>query len=80
MADRATQEEEIYARLRTRDRERKLLKNIELLHLLRRGIMGIVRRTGEPMVSSLLARQTGLLCIEAQERRERLQKLKENNF
>jgi DnaK suppressor protein len=77
IADRATQEEEYTLELRTRDRERKLLKKIEKsLHLIEEGTYGYCDETGEPIgVPRLLARPTATLCIEAQERRERLQKL-----
>jgi DnaK suppressor protein len=77
IADRATQEEEYTLELRTRDRERKLLKKIEKsLHLIEEGAYGYCEETGEPIgIPRLLARPTASLCIEAQERRERLQKL-----
>jgi DnaK suppressor protein len=77
IADRATQEEEYTLELRTRDRERKLLKKIEKsLHFIEEGTYGYCDETGEPIgVPRLLARPTATLCIEAQERRERLQKL-----
>lgn len=77
MADRATQEEEYTLELRTRDRERKLLKKIEKsLHSIDEGTYGYCDETGEPIgLPRLLARPTASLCIEAQERRERLQKL-----
>ncbi len=77
MADRATQEAEYALELRTRDRERKLLKKIEKsLRLIEDGSYGYCEETGEPIgIPRLLARPTASLCIEAQERRERLQKL-----
>lgn len=77
IADRATQEEEYTLELRTRDRERKLLKKIKKsLHLIEEGTYGYCEETGEPIgIPRLLARPTASLCIEAQERRERLQKL-----
>lgn len=76
-ADRATLEEEHALELRTRDRERKLLKKIEqAIDRIDAGEYGYCDETGEPIgIGRLLARPTATLTIEAQERRERLQKL-----
>ncbi|MCA3132174.1 MAG: RNA polymerase-binding protein DksA [Betaproteobacteria bacterium] len=76
-SDRATQEEEQAIELRTRDRERKLLKKIdEALQRIDEGTYGFCNETGEPIgVRRLLARPTATLSIEAQERRERMQKM-----
>ena len=76
-ADRATQEEEHALELRTRDRERKLLKKIEAALLrLEDGSYGYCEETGDPIgVPRLLARPTATLTIEAQERRELKQKM-----
>jgi DnaK suppressor protein len=76
-SDRATLEEEYTLELRTRDRERKLLKKIEKsLRLIDDGSYGWCEETGEPIgVPRLLARPTATLSLEAQERRERVQKL-----
>lgn len=76
-SDRATQEEEQAIELRTRDRERKLLKKIdEALQRIDEGTYGYCSETGEPIgVRRLLARPTATLSIEAQERRERMQKM-----
>lgn len=76
-ADRATVEEEHALELRTRDRERKLLKKIEqAIARIDAGDYGFCEETGEPIgVPRLLARPTATLSIEAQERRERLQKM-----
>lgn len=76
-ADRATVEEEHALELRTRDRERKLLKKIEqAITRIDSGDYGFCEETGEPIgVARLLARPTATLSIEAQERRERLQKM-----
>lgn len=75
-ADRATVEEEHTLELRTRDRERKLLRKIEeSIARIDDGSYGWCAETGEPIgVPRLLARPTATLSIEAQERRERLQK------
>lgn len=76
-SDRATQEEEQALELRTRDRERKLLKKVdEALARLDDGSYGFCAETGEPIgIRRLLARPTATLTIEAQERRERMQKM-----
>ena len=69
-ADRATIEEEHALELRTRDRERKLLKKIEQsIHRIDAGDYGYCDETGEPIgVARLLARPTATLSLEAQER------------
>ena len=76
-ADRATIEEEHALELRTRDRERKLLKKIEQsIVRIDAGDYGYCDETGEPIgVGRLLARPTASLSIEAQQRRELKQKL-----
>jgi DnaK suppressor protein len=76
-SDRATLEEEYTLELRTRDRERKLLKKVEKsLRMIDDGSYGWCEETGEPIgVPRLIARPTATLSLEAQERRERVQKL-----
>ena len=76
-ADRATVEEEHALELRTRDRERKLLKKIEqTLGRIADESYGYCEETGEPIgLARLLARPTATLSVEAQARRERLQKM-----
>ena len=76
-ADRATIEEEHALELRTRDRERKLLKKVEqALARIESGDYGWCEETGEAIgISRLLARPTANLSLEAQERRELRQKL-----
>jgi DnaK suppressor protein len=76
-SDRATLEEEYTLELRTRDRERKLLKKVEKsLRMIEDGSYGWCEETGEPIgVARLIARPTATLSLEAQERRERVQKL-----
>ena len=76
-ADRATIEEEHALELRTRDRERKLLKKIQqALTRIDEGDYGFCEETGEPIgVPRLLARPTATLSLEAQQRRELRQKL-----
>jgi DnaK suppressor protein len=76
-ADRATLEEEHALELRTRDRERKLLKKIsQSLARIDSGDYGYCDETGEPIgLRRLLARPTATLTLEAQQRRELKQKL-----
>ena len=76
-ADRATIEEEHALELRTRDRERKLLKKIsQSLSRLESGEYGFCDETGEPIgLGRLIARPTATLSLEAQQRREMKQKM-----
>jgi len=76
-ADRATIEEEHALELRTRDRERKLLKKIEQsINQIDAGEYGYCDETGEPIgVGRLIARPTATLSLEAQQRRELKQKM-----
>lgn len=71
--DRATQEEEFSLELRTRDRERKLIRKIdEALKRVEDGSYGYCLETGEEIgVKRLEARPVATLSLEAQERRER---------
>jgi DnaK suppressor protein len=75
--DRATIEEEHALELRTRDRERKLLKKIEQsIARIDAGDYGYCDETGEAIgVGRLLARPTATLSLEAQQRRELKQKM-----
>ncbi len=76
-ADRATIEEEHALELRTRDRERKLLKKIsQSLARIESGEYGFCDETGEPIgLGRLIARPTATLSLEAQQRRELKQKM-----
>jgi len=76
-ADRATIEEEHALELRTRDRERKLLKKIQQsIARIDSGDYGYCEETGDPIgIPRLLARPTATLSLEAQERREMKQKM-----
>ena len=76
-ADRATIEEEHALELRTRDRERKLLKKVQQsLARIESGDYGYCEETGEPIgIPRLLARPTATLSLEAQQRREIKQKM-----
>lgn len=70
--DRATQESEFGLELRTRDRERKLLRKIgSALNRIDEGSYGFCDETGEEIgLKRLEARPVATLCLEAQERRE----------
>ena len=70
--DRASQESDFGLELRTRDRERKLLKKIQQsLRRIENGSYGYCEETGEEIgLKRLEARPVATLCLEAQERRE----------
>ena len=70
--DRATQESEFGLELRTRDRERKLLKKIDsAVGRIDDGSYGFCEETGEAIgLERLEARPVATLSVEAQERRE----------
>ncbi len=74
--DRATQESEFSLELRTRDRERKLIRKIdEAIKRIEDGSYGYCLETGEEIgIKRLEARPVATLCVEAQERRERREK------
>lgn len=77
LADRATIEEEHALELRTRDRERKLLKKVQAaIKRIDDGDYGYCEETGDPIgVARLMARPTATLSLEAQQRRELKQKM-----
>ena len=74
--DRATQESEFGLELRTRDRERKLLKKISsALVRIGEGDYGYCDETGEEIgLKRLQARPVATLSLEAQERREKAER------
>ena len=76
-ADRATIEEEHALELRTRDRERKLLKKVQAaIKRIDDGDYGYCEETGDPIgVARLMARPTATLSLEAQQRRDLKQKM-----
>lgn len=76
-ADRATIEEEHALELRTRDRERKLLKKVQAaIKRIDDGDYGYCEETGDPIgMARLMARPTATLSLEAQQRRELKQKM-----
>ena len=75
-AERASRESDNILELRTRDRERKLLRKIEeALKRIEDGTYGYCEETGEDIgLGRLEARPTATLTVDAQERREKLQK------
>lgn len=77
-ADRATQEEEFSLELRTRDRERKLIKKIdESLNAIDTGEFGYCEACGvEIGIKRLEARPTATLCIDC----KTLQEIKEKQI
>jgi DnaK suppressor protein len=77
IADRASAETDKALELRTRDRERKLLAKIdEALERIVHGEYGYCEETGEPIgVKRLEARPNATLCVEAQERHERRERI-----
>jgi len=78
-SDRATLEEEYTLELRTRDRERKLLKKVEKsIRMIDDGSgnYGYCEETGEPIgVARLDARPIATMSLEAQERHERRERV-----
>ena len=77
LADRASSETDRAIELRARDRQRKLISKIDAaLQRIEDNTYGYCEETGEPIgVPRLIARPMTTLSIEAQERRERVQKL-----
>jgi DnaK suppressor protein len=76
-SDRASQEEEFALELRTRDRERKLIKKIdESLKDLESGDYGFCETCGiEIGIRRLEARPTATQCIDCKELEERKEKI-----
>ncbi len=77
VSDQASQETDRSLELRTRDRERKLLNKIDqALKRIEEGSYGYCIETGEPIsLKRLEARPIATLCIEAQEKHERLERI-----
>lgn len=76
MTDRASEETDHALELRTRDRERKLVKKINsTIRSIDEDDYGYCEETGEPIsVARLKARPIATLSIEAQEHHERMEK------
>ena len=77
IADRASVETERSLELRTRDRARKLIAKIdEALERIEDGSYGYCEETGEPIgLKRLMARPIAALCLEAQERHEKMERI-----
>ncbi len=77
IADRATSETDRAIELRARDRQRKLIKKIDMaIKRIDDGTYGYCEETGDPIgVKRLDARPIATLSLEAQERHERREKV-----
>ena len=77
IADRAQVESDASIKLRTRDRERKLINKIDsALRRIDMGNYGYCEETGEPIgLKRLMARPVATLCIAAQEKHEKDEKV-----
>ena len=76
LADRASAETDHALELRTRDRERKLVKKInQALDRIDEGEYGYCEETGDEInIARLKARPNATMTLEAQERHERMEK------
>lgn len=76
LTDRASEETDHALELRTRDRERKLVKKINsALQRVEDGEYGYCEETGDTIsIARLKARPIATMTLEAQERHERLEK------
>lgn len=76
-SDRASEETDRNLELRTRDRQRKLVVKIDdALKRIEEDSYGYCEETGEPIsLKRLEARPIATLCLEAQERHERKEKV-----
>ena len=77
MADRAQVESDASIKLRTRDRERKLINKIDsALRRIDLGTYGYCEETGDPIgIKRLMARPIASLCLDAQERHEKMERV-----
>ncbi len=81
MTDRASAETDHALELRTRDRERKLVKKInQALQRIEDDEYGYCEETGDPIsIGRLDARPVATMTLEAQERHERKEKVHRDN-
>ncbi|MDU7523946.1 MAG: RNA polymerase-binding protein DksA [Roseomonas mucosa] len=81
LADRASVETDRALELRTRDRARKLISKIDMaLERIENGTYGYCEETGEPIgLKRLEARPIATLSIEAQERHERMERVRRDD-
>ena len=77
LADRASAETDHALELRTRDRERKLIKKInQAIERIADGEYGYCEVTGDPIgLKRLIARPVATMTVEAQEAHERREKI-----
>ena len=77
IADRAQVESNAAIQLRTRDRERKLINKIDsALRRIDLGTYGYCEETDEPIgIKRLIARPIASLCLDAQERHEKMERI-----
>ena len=77
IADRAQVESDASIKLRTRDRERKLINKIDsALRRIDLGTYGYCEETGDPIgLKRLIARPIASLCLDAQERHEKMERI-----
>ena len=77
IADRAQVESNATIQLRTRDRERKLISKIDsALRRIDLGTYGYCEETDEPIgIKRLIARPIAALCLDAQERHEKMERI-----
>ena len=77
ISDRATQESEKTLELKSRDRHRKLISKIDAaLKRIKDGTYGFCEETAEPIgLKRLMARPVATLCIAAQEKHEKNEKV-----
>ena len=81
LADRASSETDRAIELRARDRQRKLISKIDAaLQRIEDGTYGYCEETGEPIsLKRLEARPIATLSIEAQERHERMERVRRDD-
>ena len=77
IADRAQVESDASIKLRTRDRERKLINKIDsAIRRIDLGTYGYCEETGDPIgLKRLMARPIASLCLDAQEKHEKMEKI-----
>lgn len=77
LSDQADYEMDLQFKMRTKERDRKLLRKIDdALHRIEKGTYGYCEDTGEPIsIARLEARLVATLSLEAQERIEREEKM-----
>lgn len=82
ITDRASNETDLTLELRTKDRARKLISKIDsALDRISKGEYGFCEETGDPIgLKRLDARPIATLCIEAQERHEKSERIQRDEW